>query len=63
MPHGVNLEVAFAFLPLKFGNIVGTYKWSFYEHRLSGGNTHMFWGHLSPNYCHQFHLKEWKWWI
>ena len=51
--------VAFSFLAQNFGRWRGTMNstLSFYECRLSGGDTQKWWGHSNPTCCNQFYLN------
>ena len=55
----VTLVVAFAFLPRHFGKVMGPMKdiLSYYECRLSGGDTQKWWKHSNPTCCNQICLK------
>ena len=54
----VALMVAFDFWPQNFGRGWGPMNvtLSFYECRLSGGETQRWWGHSNPTYCNQICL-------
>ena len=64
-PCRATLVVASSFLPQKFG------RWwrptngalSFYECRLSGGNTQRSWGHSNPTCCNQICLNFLHSWV
>ena len=55
-----HLVVAFGFLPQNFGKMVGTYKWylSFYDCRLSGGDTRTLPTVIKTNWTFCIH----RWW-